>query len=260
MIEPLTPVQLRVLGSLVEKAATVPDTYPMTLNGLRTACNQKTSREPVMDLAEHEIRGALDELKAAGFVRFVHASHGARATKFRHVADERFGVDDGELALLAVLALRGPQTVNELRTRTERAHDFADNDAVTATLQDLAARDEPLVRLLPHRPGQREARWTHLLGGADPDLDPGHATPADVAAMAAPAPTAPVTRDGPTPGPTPGPTSGPTPGAGSDVAALQDRVAELEARVAAIEALLTDPTPAPTLATAHDPTPEEPLP
>ena len=165
MPEPLSAVQLRVLGALAEKEATVPDTYPMTLKGLQTACNQRNSREPVTDHDEGTIQRTLDELKVRGLVRFVYASHGARSTKYRHVLDEQLRLSPGELALLAVLALRGPQTLNELRTRTERAHPFADVDEVVATLEDLADRDDPLVVHLPRRTGQKETRWMHLLGG-----------------------------------------------------------------------------------------------
>lgn len=161
---PLTPIQQRVLGALAEKAATVPDTYPMTLRGLQTACNQKNNREPVTDHPEGEIQAALDELKARHLVRFVYASHGARSTKFRHVLDERLGLEAGELALVTALLLRGPQTLNELRARTERAHAFASNDEVATTLEGLAARTDPVVVHLPRQPGQKETRWAHLLG------------------------------------------------------------------------------------------------
>jgi hypothetical protein len=217
---PLTPIQQRVLGALAEKAATVPDTYPMTLRGLQTACNQKNNREPVTEHTEGEIQAALDELKARHLVRFVYASHGARSTKFRHVLDERLDLDASELALVTALLLRGPQTLNELRTRTERAHAFGSNDEVAATLEGLAARTDPLVVQLARQPGQKEARWAHLLGdGPDERID-GH--PSDV--------------------PAPIPTGVTSPPAGLDA-----RVAELEQRVTALEALLTDPTdPDPT--------------
>lgn len=213
---PLTTDQQRVLGSLAEKEATVPDTYPMTLRGLQAACNQKNNREPVTDHDEATLLRVLDELKARNLVRFVYASHGARTTKYRHVLHERLRLEPAELALLTVLLLRGPQTVNELRTRTERAHAFADNDEVVATLDGLAGRDEPVVVHLPRQPGQKETRWMHLLG--DPELD-------------APAPQR---EHVPEPAVTP-PTVG---GAG-----LEERVAELERRVADLEALLTAPSP-----------------
>ncbi len=208
---PLTPIQQRVLGALAEKAATVPDTYPMTLRGLQTACNQKNNREPVTDHTEGEIQTALDDLKARHLVRFVYASHGARSTKFRHVLDERLGLDAGELALVTALLLRGPQTLNELRTRTERAHAFDSNDEVAATLEGLAARTDPVVVHLPRQPGQKETRWAHLLGDGADERE-AHVT------APTPVPHAPA-REG-----------------------LTARVAELEERVAALEALLTDPT------------------
>lgn len=222
MVDALTDVQLRVIGSLVEKEATVPDTYPMTLKGLQTACNQKNNREPVTDLEAHVVQRALDELKALGLVRFVHASHGARTTKYRHVLDERLRLSPGELALLAVLFLRGPQTLNELRTRTERAHSFDDADQVEATLEDLADRDDPLVVHLARQPGQKETRWMHLVGGpvdADELFEPVPSPPAG-------APRQPVA---------------PATAAPAGTPALETRVAELEQRVAALEALLTDP-------------------
>lgn len=205
---PLSDLHQRVLGALAEKEATVPDTYPMTLRGLQTACNQKNNRAPVTDHTEDEIQSALDELKACHLVRFVHASHGARSTKYRHVLDEQLGLDAAELALLTALLLRGPQTLNELRTRTERAHAFDGNDQVAATLESLAARAEPVVVHLPRQPGQKEARWAHLLGDGPDDRAP-DAAPAVGAA---------------------GPQEG-----------LEARLAELEERVAALEALLTDP-------------------
>lgn len=221
MVEPFSEVQLRVLGSLAEKEATVPDTYPMTRNGLVAACNQKNNREPVTDLDDATVQRALDELKARGVVRFVHPSHGARTTKYRHVLDEVLRLSPSELVLLAVLALRGPQTVNELRVRTERAHPFDDNEAVEATLEDLAARDDPLVVHLDRQPGQKETRWMHLLGGL---VEAG----AVFASTATPASVLPAS---------PPPAEIARPSAG-----LEARVAELEARVAVLEALLTEPS------------------
>lgn len=204
---PLTDLHQRVLGALAEKEATVPDTYPMTLRGLQTACNQKNNRDPITDHTEDELQVALDELKASHLVRFVYASHGARSTKFRHVLDTQLGLDAAELALVTALLLRGPQTLNELRTRTERAHPFASNDEVALALESLAARAEPVVVHLPRQPGHKETRWAHLLGdGPDRRVAPAS-----------------------------------TPVVSSAAAGLDARVAELEERVAALEALLTDP-------------------
>jgi uncharacterized protein len=162
----LDPVEQRVLGSLLEKQRTVPDTYPMTLNGVRTACNQTSGRDPVMALDEHEVQAALDRVRAMGLTRVVHPSHGARQPKHRQVLDEVLGLSDAERAVLTVLLLRGPQTPGELRSRTERLHPFTGLDEVEGALAALVARPEPLVRELDRQPGQKERRWSHLLGPA----------------------------------------------------------------------------------------------
>src|SRR5581483_11636511 len=156
----LDPVELRVLGSLLEKQRTTPDQYPLSLNALRLACNQATSREPVMNLTEDEVRDAVRSLANAGWARLA-SGPGSRVAKYRQLFDESLDLLPSESALLAVLMLRGPQTVNELRTRTARAHAFGGNEDVAATLDWLAAAD--LVRELPRDTGQRETRWTHLL-------------------------------------------------------------------------------------------------
>lgn len=160
----LDPVQQRVLGALLEKERTVPDTYPMTLNGLRSACNQSSGRVPVMQLSDTEVTEALTELRAMGLTRVIHPSHGARQPKYRQVLDEVLHLDDAERAVLTLLLLRGPQTPGELRSRSERLHPFASVDEVDAVLAALAGRTRPLVRELERRPGQKEARWVHLLG------------------------------------------------------------------------------------------------
>lgn len=160
----LDPVQQRVLGALLEKERTVPDTYPMTLNGLRSACNQSSGRVPVMQLSDTEVTEALTELRAMGLTRVIHPSHGARQPKYRQVLDEVLHLDDAERAVLTLLLLRGPQTPGELRSRSERLHPFASVDEVDAVLAALAGRARPLVRELERRPGQKEARWVHLLG------------------------------------------------------------------------------------------------
>lgn len=204
-------VERRILGTLIEKEATVPDTYPMTLKGLLAGCNQKNNREPVTDLDSFTVQRSLDALKARGVVRFVHPSHGARSTKFRHVLGEALDLDGRELALLSVLLLRGPQTLSELRTRSERAASFESLDAVEAALEAMASRDEPLVVHLERQPGQKETRWMHLLGGSGPDVEAA-AEPLPVV-DAAPPSTAPD---------------------------LVERVAELEARLARVESVLED--------------------
>lgn len=137
-MEPLTVAEARVVACLVEKQRTVPDTYPLTLNALVAACNQSSSRDPILHLEDHEVVAAIDSLKARGLARIVHPSAGSRSTKYRHVLDEALGLDGGQLALLTVLLLRGPQTAAELRTRTERLHPFADQAEVDTALEALA--------------------------------------------------------------------------------------------------------------------------
>lgn len=157
----LSPVELRVLGSLMEKERTTPDQYPLSLNALRLACNQQTSREPVMSLTEDEVVAAVRSLRDAGWVRLA-TDTGSRVARYRQTFDESLDLLPSESSILAVLFLRGPQTVNELRARSERANRFADNDQVVTTLERLAEKE--LVRDLGRRPGQRENRWEHLLG------------------------------------------------------------------------------------------------
>ena len=211
-------IEGRVLGCLVEKEHTVPDQYPLTMNALLSACNQSTSREPVMRLDEHEIMSALTSMKTEGFVRLVHPSHGRSATRYRHVVYEHLEVDGGAAVLLAVMLLRGPQTLSELRTRTERQHGFESTEEIEASLRGLAGTGR--VRLLDRQPGQKEARWQQLV--ADEATPVSYASQLDerrseaaVAAFVAsvPAPTGPD---------------------------LVDKVAELEARVAKLEAALAD--------------------
>jgi uncharacterized protein YceH (UPF0502 family) len=161
----LDPVELRVLGSLLEKQRTTPDQYPLSLNALRLACNQTTSRDPVMGLLEDEVRDAVRRLANAGWARLA-SGPGSRVAKYRQLFDESLDLLPSESALLGVLFLRGPQTVNELRTRTSRAHAFADDDEVVEALRRLA--DAELVHELERQPGQRETRWEHLLAGQAP--------------------------------------------------------------------------------------------
>jgi uncharacterized protein YceH (UPF0502 family) len=160
----LSPVQVRVLGCLLEKERATPDNYPLTMNALLNACNQTTNRNPVVSFNEATVDSALSNLRAAGLVRVVF-SRSNRAEKYRHVLDEALPADDAELAVLSVLMVRGPQTSAEVRTRTERLHPFADQADVEATLARLAARPDPLVVRLPPAPGQKEPRWAHLLAG-----------------------------------------------------------------------------------------------
>jgi uncharacterized protein len=167
----LNPVQARVIGSLAEKQLTTPQQYPLTLNALVLACNQTSNRDPVVAYDESLVDDALSSLKDAGLLRFVHPGHGRSATRYRQVLDERFGLDPRGLSLLAVLLLRGPQTVGELRTRTERMADFTRLDEVEAELQRFAGGPEPLVSRLSRRPGQKEERWAHLLAGEATEMD-----------------------------------------------------------------------------------------
>ncbi len=160
----LDPVDQRVLGSLLEKQRTVPASYPLSLNALRTACNQSSSREPVVDYDDATVEQVARALKARGLVRIVWADTGRRALKYHQLLDEVLGLPADERALITVLLLRGPQSPGALRVRTERLHDFADRDDVETTLRRMAARENPLVVELDRRPGQQDHRWIHLLG------------------------------------------------------------------------------------------------
>jgi len=160
-------VELRVLGSLLEKQRTTPDQYPLSLNALRLACNQSTNRDPVVDYDERTIHEALQRLARRSWTRLASGA-GSRAVKYRQLFEDVLGLADDEVAILTVLMLRGPQTPGELKQRTERMHRFGGLDGVHETLEELAERD--LVERLGRRPGQKEDRYRHLLGGADPAL------------------------------------------------------------------------------------------
>jgi uncharacterized protein YceH (UPF0502 family) len=193
----LDPVEVRVLGSLVEKQRTTPDQYPLSLNALRLACNQSTNREPVVAYEEPEIRDALHRLGSRGWTRLA-SGPGSRAAKYRHLLDEALGLTPSELAVLALLMLRGPQTLGELKARSERLYRFADLDDVERTLTRLDEHE--LAHRLPRQPGQKEERWTHLVGETAPAVE-----------------TAPVT---------------------TAPSLLEERVATLEARLAELENML----------------------
>jgi len=195
------PVELRVLGCLIEKQRTTPDIYPLSLNSLRLACNQSTNREPVVEFDEPTIRSALERLSRKGWVRLA-SGPGSRAVKYRHLLDEALGLSGADLSLLAVLMLRGPQTPGELKQRTERMIAFGGLDEVQAALDDLSSRE--LVANLGRRPGQKEDRFVQLLGNG---------------AAAAVADQTPATPDVPAPG--------------------DDRLDDLERRVARLEAQLS---------------------
>jgi uncharacterized protein YceH (UPF0502 family) len=161
-VRALSPLEARVLGVLVEKQATVPDTYPLSLNALVAGCNQKTAREPVIAATDAEVLTAVDGLKDLSLVFEVS---GSRVVRFEHNAARVLGVPGAAVAILAVLMLRGPQTAAELRLNCERLHRFADISSVEGFLEELATKDPPRVVKLPRAPGSREARWAHLLCG-----------------------------------------------------------------------------------------------
>ena len=177
---PLSEEEARILGVLIEKQATVPDTYPLSLNALAAGCNQKTGREPVMNLTEAQVLGALDELRSHDLVL---ETSGSRVSRYAHNLGRVLQLPTPSVALIAMLMLRGPQTAAELRSHCERLYRFADISSVEAFLEELATRPTGiLVRMLPKAPGTRENRWAHLLCGepatmperasnlADPDL------------------------------------------------------------------------------------------
>jgi uncharacterized protein YceH (UPF0502 family) len=179
----LTDVETRVLGSLVEKETTTPDYYPLSLNALLNACNQKSNRHPVMNLDENAVRDALLTLNEKGLAG---AAGGAdsRVTKYEHRLQEVFNFSRPEIAVLCVLLLRGAQTPGELRGRTERLHRFNELDEVHSALQHLMKRQPPLVKVLPRQPGTKEARYAHLLSG-DVEVWEPEAAPAAAAGSSA---------------------------------------------------------------------------
>lgn len=169
-------VERRILGSLIEKQLTTPQQYPLSLNALVLACNQVSNRDPVTSLDEPTVEASLATLKEKGLVRYVPPSHGRSVVRYRQVLDERLALDDRQMALVGVLLLRGPQTVGELRARTERMSSFDSTEDVERDLEGLARGDEPFVARLARRPGQKEERWAHLLGdesvSTEPSQDP----------------------------------------------------------------------------------------
>jgi uncharacterized protein YceH (UPF0502 family) len=166
----LTENEARVLGSLVEKDITTPDYYPMSLNALVNACNQKSNREPVMSLNDEAVRKAIYSLNEKGLAGTASTAD-SRVPKYEHRMQEAFNFTRRETAVLCVLMLRGPQTPGELRGRTERMHRFEDLTDVQSTLQKLMTREEPLAKVLPRQPGTKEARYAHLLCGEQPGWD-----------------------------------------------------------------------------------------
>jgi uncharacterized protein len=207
----LSPVEARVLGSLLEKESTTPEYYPLSLNALVNACNQKNNREPILQLTEDEVRPALHRLQDQGLAAAVHDS---RVTKYEHHFQEVFNLTRGETAVLCVLLLRGAQTPGELRSRTERMHPFIDLSEVGSTLDKLAHRDPPLVMALPRQPGSREIRYAHLLSG-QPDLSALPSFAAEAPARSSPDADRLVHLE-------------------SEVAALREQIAELREQIAAL--------------------------
>jgi uncharacterized protein YceH (UPF0502 family) len=228
----LSPEEARVLACLIEKQATVPDSYPLTLNSLRLACNQSTARDPIVAYDDRTVENALMSLKSMGLVRFVHPSHGGRTIRYRHVADERWHLSLAELGVLSVLVLRGPQTVGEVRTRSERQLAGDEEANVEEILDTLAARSpEPFAVHLERRPGERDARWAHLLSGAAAAQLDAVALPRDVQASAEVEAT------------TPPPAV--SPDLARDVAELWLRVERIERKLGLAEDLNT-PSPSPS--------------
>jgi uncharacterized protein len=169
-VNPLTETEVRVLGSLIEKDITTPDYYPLSLNALVNACNQKNNRDPVMSLDENSVSSALSTLQEK---RFAGPASGAdsRVTKYEHRLQEVFNFDRREIAILCVLLLRGPQTPGELRSRTERMYRFEALDDIVSTLDRLSLRQPPLAAVLPRQPGTKESRYMHLFAGDAPAVD-----------------------------------------------------------------------------------------
>jgi uncharacterized protein YceH (UPF0502 family) len=199
----LTVIEGRVLGCLMEKERTVPDQYPLSMNALVLACNQSSSREPIMALDDNEVEASITSMKTQGLVRIVHPSHGRSVTRYRQVADEKYELEDPAAAIMAVLLVRGPQTAAELRSRTERLHAFDSVGDVDDCLHALV--DNAMVRLLDRQTGQKEQRWQQLIAE-------------EVEPVAGPAPVVPAAVAG----------------------SMTDRVARLEDRVAKLEAALAD--------------------
>ena len=162
----LTAIQVRVLGCLMEKKESTPDQYPLTLNSLRNACNQKSSRNPVVNYSEGEVGHTIRELEAMGLVR---EQWGARVAKYEHLANKAMGLHSKGIALMCVLMLRGPQTLGELKTNSHRLFNFDDLDDLQFALQQLIDHEPSMATALPRQPGQKEGRYAHLLSG-EPDI------------------------------------------------------------------------------------------
>jgi uncharacterized protein len=232
----LSDAEIRVLGCLLEKQRTTPDVYPLSLNALRLACNQSTNRDPVVAYNEATVRDALHRLERRGYTRL---ASGGRSAKYRHLLAERLPLDGGEQALIGVLMLRGPQTPGELKQRAERMHPFADLAAVHETLAQLIERE--LVLRLGRRPGQKEERYTQLLGESEE-----HDASAASAFTSVSAPSDVAHDMGGTPD-----SDSTTEASGDDE--LRERVERLEKEVAELRAAIRHPSPSPLPSPSHDP-------
>lgn len=219
-VHDLDAVEIRILGCLLEKQKTTPGSYPLTLNSLRLACNQATNRDPVVDYDEELIFDTIQKLHRRGLTRSA-SGHGSRSSKYRHLVGDVLSVDDAGEAVLAVLLLRGPQTPGELKTRTERLHAFTELDEIDRTLDAMAGAG--YVERLERRPGEKQSRWRHLLGG-----DESSDVAADVAAASDPseAGSSEVVSAGG--------------GLADELAALRERVDELERRLDRLEPAADD--------------------
>ena len=241
-------VEIRVLGCLIEKQRTTPDAYPLSTNAVRLACNQSTNRDPVVSYDEQTVTDALHRLGPRGWARG-SSGHSFRTRKYRHLLDEALGLSPDQLAVLCVLMLRGAQTAGELKQRTARMQEFASLDAVEETIIGLADRE--LLRPLELRPGQKEVRFVHLLGGDD-EVQPAPSAYPALAAVPSPSESAARLADDPAPAdfppvvPVPATVPGANPVAATDsgadvrteVAELRAEVAELRAELAALRAEL----------------------
>ena len=234
----LTPPEQRVLGCLIEKRWTTPDQYPLSLNALRLACNQSTNRDPVTAYDESTVREAAQRLSMYGLARLA-SGHGSRATKYRHLAEDALGLGREELAVLAVMLLRGPQTPGELKARTERMAQIGSLSELEGILAKLGERG--YARRIPRRPGQKEDRFEHLLGGGRKEAGMGYEpAPTPAAVPSTPAPAAvPSTFDAPPPAAiTPAQPAPDRDGLASRVETLEREVASLRRRLEALTAEL----------------------
>lgn len=228
-LEPLNEVERRVLGVLMEKAMAQPEYYPMTVNAVVTACNQKNNRDPLMELDESAVESTLEELRKRGLLSVVLPAPGARTRRYRHEIAARFGWEKRVMAIMTELLLRGPQTVGELRGRCSRFASFEDVEAVVTTLDYMQTADPPLVKPLPRQTGQSAIRYAHLFYPADEMAAIDVASSAGSADLAADGTTRPTTH-----------TAHASIGGSHAMDALRTEVAELKGQVAQLNGELAD--------------------